>query len=208
MEFELNAFHCHALAMTSKPTAASQPKRQPPAPVVPVVKTPCSIHPTAVIADKAQITGPHSVDIGENVIIHPYAKIKADAGNVVIGKNSLVSEQAVVGGNGDVELGEGVDVQTGAQVAAKCIGEWSTIEVNAKVGELAVVGKHCKIAPLEEVKSGERLEDFTALFGDGQRRVDKTMQEHEEVRSAKMEAREKEIELLRRLIPNAAHKWI
>lgn len=107
-------------------------------------KPPCTIHSLAVISEKAQITGSHPVEIGENTVIHPYAKIRSDRGSVKIGKNCTVCEKAVIGitgGEGTVVIGDGVNIETGAQVEAAVVGDGTTIEVRAIVGNGAVLGK-------------------------------------------------------------------
>ncbi|KAK4545884.1 hypothetical protein LTR36_002448 [Oleoguttula mirabilis] len=195
--------------MTSKPVTS---KRLLSAPAAPAVKTPCHIHPSAIVADKAQITGAHAVEIGENAVIHPYAKIRAEGGKVVIGNNSMVYERAVVGvaegGEQDVVIGEGVNIDTGAVIEAKNIGDGSTIEVNAIIGKGTVLGRYCKVASLERVEAGEELEDFMVVYSDGQRRIDKTMKDHPDIREAKRVGQEKSIELMRKMLPNAAAKWM
>ncbi|KAK5131647.1 hypothetical protein LTR08_000774 [Meristemomyces frigidus] len=175
-------------------------------------KTPCQIHPSAIIADKAQITGDYTVEIGENAVIHPYAKIRADGGRVVIGKNSMVYERAVIGvaeGAGqDVVVGDGVNIETGAVVEAKIVGDGSIVDVHAVVARGAVLGIYCKIAPMERVEAGEELPAFTVVHSDGQRRMDRTMRDHADIRDAKRVGQDKSIELMRKLIPNAAAKWM
>lgn len=176
------------------------------------MKPPCQIHPSAIIADKASITGVHEVEIGENAVIHPYALIRAEGGRVVIGRNSMVYERAVVGvasaGNQDVVVGEGVNIETGSIVEAREVGDRCTIEVNAFVGRGAVLGRFCRVAALERVEAGEALEDFTVVFGDGRRRVDTSMKGHVEIQEARRVGQEKSIELMRKMIPNGAAKWM
>lgn len=195
--------------MTSKPAA---PRRAPSTSAAQLVKTPCQIHPSAIIADKAQITGTYTVEIGENAVIHPYVRIRAENGRVVIGQSSMIYERAVIGlvegETQDVVIGDGVNIETGATVQAKNIGDGTTVEVNAVVGAGAVLGRYCKIAPLEKVEAGQELEDYTVVYGDGQRRVDKTIREHAEIREARRVGQEKSIELMRKMIPNAGAKWM
>ena len=190
------------------------PSKRPSSSTVPVVKPQCKIHSTAVVADKAQITGSHLVEIGENVIIHPHAKIKAEYGNVFIGKGSMIAEKAIVGplegdGEMDVVLGEGVSIETGALVEAKKIGDHTTIEVNSKIGAGALIGRWCKVAPLCEVGDAELLDDFTVVFGDGHkgRRIDVVLRDKKEVRDAKLKGKAMEMEVLRALIPDGSVKW-
>ncbi|TKA65428.1 hypothetical protein B0A55_09383 [Friedmanniomyces simplex] len=190
--------------MTSRP--APVPKRPS---QLPVSKPPCTLHSSAIIADKAQITGSHAVEIGENAVIHPWARIRAEGGRVVIGKNSMVYEGATIGttDGGDVIIGDYVNIETGAIVEAISVGDGTTVEVNAVVGKGAVVGQWCKIAPLERVEADEELEDFMVVYGDGRRRMDMTTKEHAEVRELKKEGQEKAVQAMRTLIPNAAAKW-
>lgn len=187
-------------------------KRPPSASTAPIIKPKCTLHPSAVIADKAQLTGSHSVELEENVILHPYARIRAEHGSVRIGKNSTVSETAVVGleegGEGAVVVGTNVSIETGAVVQAKNVGDGSIVETSSKLGVGAVLGRHCKVTASQEVRAGEVLPDFTVVYGDNQRRVDRTLERNEEIRTMKVSGQEKQVELLKRLMPNAASKWM
>lgn len=193
-------------------TKASPTKRQSSTSSAPVIKPQCRIHSLATVADKAQITGGNAVKIGENAFIHPHARLRAEHGNLTIGEGSIVAERAVLGvaegaEDTDIVIGNGVSIESGAIVEAKRIGDNTTIEVNAKIGKGAVIGKWCKIAPLCEVDEKEMLDDYTVIFGSGQRRVDVVLKERQDVRDMKIKGREKEIELLKTLIPDASVKW-
>ena len=78
-------------------TKASPSKRQPSTSSAPIIKPQCKIHSLATVADKAQLTGGHFIEIGENAFIHPHARLKAEHGNIAIGEGSIVAEKAVVG---------------------------------------------------------------------------------------------------------------
>lgn len=183
------------------------------------LKPTCKIHSLAIIADKASLTGPNTIEIGENSILHPYAKIRAEDCNVRIGKNCMIAEKAVIGlaqasppgeegaDSKEVVLEDGVSMESGAVIEAAKIGENSTIEVGAKIGKGAVLGQWCKVGPLCEVNDGEVLEDFTLVYGYGEKRVDVTLRDHEEAREMRLKGRRKEIELLRVLVPDAGAKW-
>jgi NDP-sugar pyrophosphorylase family protein len=116
---------------------------------VPGPKPPCSIHPSAIISDKAVIVGTHPVSIGENVVLHPFAKIVSNTGAVRIGKNCVVGDRATVGlsdspgafAGTTVELEESVSVESGSVVQAEKIGAGSTVEANSTLGPGVVVGK-------------------------------------------------------------------
>lgn len=128
--------------MTSRPVASS--KRSTATPAEPIAKPPCKIHPAAVISDKAQITGSHTVELCEDSVLHPHCKIKAEHGIVYIGKGTIICEATMIGvagGEGNVIIGDGVTIEAGAVVEAKSIGDGTVIEAKAKIGKGAVIGK-------------------------------------------------------------------
>lgn len=195
--------------MASKPT---DPAKRPSSTTTPTVAKPSTkIHSLAVIADRAQLSGPNTVAIDANTILHPHAKIKAEHGNVSIGKGCIIGEKSIIGTSssqgGDVFISDGVSVEPGAVVEGKKVGEYSTIGPQARIGAGAVVGRWCKIGALSEVGEGEVLDDFTVVFGYGERRVDRTLRDREEVREMRVRGRAKEVELLQSLTPDAGAKW-
>jgi len=193
-------------------TQTPSAKRQTSSISVPAAKAQCKIHFKATIADKAQLIGPGTIVIGEDTLLHPHAKIIAEHGDVTIGKGCIIAEKAVVGvaqsgPHNHVSIGEGVSIESGAVIEGSGIGNYSTIEVNARVRRGAVIGQWCKIAPLCEVGEDEVLADFTVVYGTGQRRVNTVLREQRQIRDIKIKGREKELRLLRTLIPDASIKW-
>ena len=67
--------------------------------------------------------------------------------------------------------------------------------------------QHCKITPLSEIAADEQLPDYTVVYGDNQRRHNQTMADNPEVRDAKRKGQALHINMLKKLIPNASHKW-
>ncbi|KAF2860104.1 trimeric LpxA-like protein, partial [Piedraia hortae CBS 480.64] len=175
----------------------------------------CQIHPSAVVADKAQLIGSYPIEIGENAVIHPWARICATKGRVVIGRSCIVYEMTVIGHSDmdapvqdqDVVLGEGVTVESRAVVQAKSIGNRTTIEVGAVIGHGAVVGQWCKISPLERIRRGEMVEDYKVVYGNGQWRINDSVKNNEGVRQAKHEAQSKSVKLMKKMVSNGAAKW-
>ncbi|KAJ9618718.1 hypothetical protein H2203_008922 [Taxawa tesnikishii (nom. ined.)] len=200
---------------------SSEASRRPAAPanrssVSLLPRPPCTIHPSAIISDKAIISGTYPVTIGENTVVHPYAKLSTANAPVVIGAHCIIAERASVGlgsrsGEGldfVVTVEDGVSIETGASVAGKRVGESSVVEVNGEVGAGAVVGKFCKISACCNVPAGESLPDFTVVFGFGQRRVDTTMKTREDVRELKQKGQLMHIDALKRLVPSNTAKWL
>lgn len=179
---------------------------------IPAARPPCDIHPTAIIADKAQLTGSHPVTIAEHAVLHPYARIRAEGGRVTIGPYCIIAEGAVVGlpegQTGDVELERYVSVESGAEVEASSIGEATEVGVQSKIGKGAVLGRFCRVTPTEVVGDGERVGDFEVIFGEGKRRVDKTLLEGEEVQRLRVQVHRKHVEALNKLIVDGKAKWV
>jgi dynactin-6 len=179
---------------------------------IPAAHPPCTIHPTAVVADKVLIFGTFPVHISEHAVLHPYSRIRAEGGSVTIGPYCTVAESAVIGSpagqSGDVLLDSWVSVESGAEVLAKHVGEVTEVGIRANVGAGATVGRFCRLTPTETVRAGEQVGDFTVAFGDGQRRRDKTMEGSEDSRAQRVKAQEKHVEMLKRLIPDGKAKWL
>lgn len=125
--------------MTSRPAHSKRPSSTAVAELA--AKPPCKIHPSAVVADKAAIIGSHEVELGEHTVLHPGARIKAENGKVTVGRCSIICETAVIGGEGDLHIGDGVVIESGAIIEAKSIGDGTVIESKVKVGRGAIIGK-------------------------------------------------------------------
>jgi dynactin-6 len=57
------------------------------------------------------------------------------------------------------------------------------------------------------VRAEEVLADYTVLYGDDKRRINRTMLDNSEVREAKNKGQQMHLDLLRKLIPDASAKW-
>ncbi len=190
-------------------------------------KAPVSFALGLTISDGAILTGTHMITIASDTVIHPRAKILSTHGPVTIGRNCILSERSSLGlstasasqTEGTV-IEDGVILEVGAIVEAKSVGEGSLIEINARVGKGAVIGKvcntcpraerililivrqHCKIGPLCTVDDSEVVPDYTVIYGSGLRRVD-----HSGVEDLKLKMVGRQVDVLRRLIPSNHAKF-
>ena len=205
-----NLNFCTHTAMASRPPTTKRSTVTPY--TLPVERPPCTIDPTAVVADKATIIGTFPVEIAEHAVIHPYARIRAEGGRVTIGPYCVIAETAIVGlpegQRGDVVLDRHVSVESGAEVLAKRVGEVTEVGVHARIEAGATVGRFCRLTPTEVVLAGEQVEDFTVVFGDGRRRRDKTLVESGDIQKQRVKAQEKYVEVLKKLIVDGKSKWI
>jgi dynactin-6 len=67
---------------------------------------------------------------------------------------------------------------------------------------MANVMQHCKIGPLCEVAERDVLPDFTVIYGNGLRRLDKSG-----VEDMKLKMVDRQVEVLRKLIPSNLAKF-
>jgi len=115
----------------------------------PAPKPPTSLASSLVIAENASLTGTNPIRIGSNTVIHPRTKLSSTHAPITIGSGCIVSERSVIGYQSTptserdvgVHIGNGVMIETGAVVEAKSVGDGCVIEVNARIGKNAVLGK-------------------------------------------------------------------
>ncbi|MCJ1443686.1 MAG: hypothetical protein MMC23_004186 [Stictis urceolatum] len=178
-------------------------------------KPPTTLAASAVVADNAVLTGSYRIILGSDVVIHPRAKLISAHCPIAVRAGCVISERAHVGlqealqgdsedeGEGyGIELGHNVVLEPAAIVEARTVGEGTVFEAGCKVGPGAVIGKFCRITPLCTVRPNEELPDFTIVYGNNQKRREKPGLE-----ALRMKTHEKEIEVLRRLIPSSLAKW-
>ena len=125
----------------------SSSKRASTAPPAP--KPPVHFAPALVVADNAALTGTNLISIGLHTVVHPRSKLNSTYGPITIGNNCIISERSQIGiqsapsgsNTEGVFIENGVVIETGAVVEARKIGEGSVVEVNARIGRGAIVGK-------------------------------------------------------------------
>ncbi|EON66809.1 hypothetical protein W97_06211 [Coniosporium apollinis CBS 100218] len=196
---------------TPQPTASlrpTPPKRA--STVKPILPPPPStIHPTAVIASHAVLSGTHPITIGAHCIIHPYARIVSAEGPVELQEGVVVWEHGIIEGRGEgVRIGRGVIVESGARIEGE-VGEGSLVGQGSIIGVGSVVGKHCKLAPRTILEPQTRIPDFTVVYGaNNARRVDTTVRDKAETMTAREKGQQRQMDALRKLVPGNTAKWM
>lgn len=124
-------------------------------------KPPVQFSSSCTVADSALLTGPHTIIVSTESVIHPRARLESLGGRVTVGRRCIVHERACLGAAdlqgryhkgspdkdgrsmGAVTLGDYVTVEVGAQVESggTVIGEGTTVGIGTRVGAGAVVGK-------------------------------------------------------------------
>ncbi len=112
-------------------------------------KPPTSLASTLTIAEQASLTGSHLITLGSNTVVHPRARFNSVHAPITVGSNCIICERSSIGYHSEtanderqgVTIENGVVVEVGAVVEAKTVGEGTVIEVQAKIGKGAVLGK-------------------------------------------------------------------
>ncbi|KAI1847641.1 hypothetical protein JX266_006493 [Neoarthrinium moseri] len=177
-------------------------------------KAPVNFSSSITIADTAILTGNHTINISSDSVIHPRSKLDSSGGRVTIGRRCIVHERTHVGAPGPappsssasfgVLLEDYVTVEVAAVIESgeTTIAEGCLIGIGARIGRGAQLGKHCTITAKSVVSPGERVPDYTVVYSNGVRRLDKRG-----VNDLKNKAQARQIEVLRRLIPSNPAKF-
>ena len=109
-------------------------------------KTP-KIAKSAFVSEAAYVIG--EVEIGENSSVWPGAVIRGDTGRVVIGEYTAIEDNCIVHsgkpGEGDIFIGDMVNVGHGAMIHGRKIGNNVLIGINAVVLHGVEIGNFCLI---------------------------------------------------------------
>jgi dynactin-6 len=112
-------------------------------------KPPTSLASSLIIAEHASLTGTHLITLGSNTVVHPRARFNSTHAPITVGSNCIICERSSIGFQSEAAANErqgilienGVVIEVGAVVEARMVGEGTIIEVQAKIGKGAVLGK-------------------------------------------------------------------
>jgi UDP-3-O-[3-hydroxymyristoyl] glucosamine N-acyltransferase len=104
--------------------------------------------------------------VGDNVIIHPGARIGQDGFGFALGAGGHLKVPQVgrVVVQDHVEIGAGTAIDRGAN-RDTVIGEGSKIDNLVQIGHNVVIGRHCVIVAQTGISGSVTLEDFVVLGG-------------------------------------------
>ncbi|KAI0531832.1 trimeric LpxA-like protein [Xylaria digitata] len=177
-------------------------------------KAPVNFSSSITIADSALLTGNHTINISSESVVHPRAKLDSAHGRITIGRRCIVHERTNIGAasadprpseaRDGVVISDYATVEVGAVIESggTMIGEGCHVGVGSRVGRGAQLGKHCILTPKSTIPPGEVIPDFTVVYSNGTRRVDKRS-----VTDLKNKAQARQIEVLRKLIPSNPAKF-
>ncbi|KAI1458774.1 trimeric LpxA-like protein [Annulohypoxylon moriforme] len=178
-------------------------------------KAPVNFSQSIIIADSALLTGNHTINISSESVVHPRAKLDSSNGRITIGRRCIVHERTSLGAlsadprpsetRDGVFIGDYVTIEVSSvlESGGTQIGDGCLIAVGCKIGKGAKLGKYCTLTPQSVVQPFETIPDFTVIYSNGTRRIDKRG-----VSELKNKVQARQIETLRRLIPSNPNKFL
>ena len=130
-----------------------------------------SIHPTAWVADSAQVIG--QVVLEENVSVWFGVVLRGDNDLISIGKDSNIQENSVlhIDRGHPLVLGENVTIGHQVMLHGCTIGDNSLVGIGAVVLNDARIGKNCLVGAGSLVTEGKEFPDGTLIMGSPARAV-------------------------------------
>ncbi|XP_053552299.1 dynactin subunit 6 [Bombina bombina] len=166
------------------------------------------IAPGAVVCVESEIKG--DVTIGPRTVVHPKAKIIAEAGPIIIGEGNLIEEQALIinsfpeniaPDSDDVEpkpmiIGTNNVFEVGCYSQALKMGDNNVIESKASVGRNVILTSGCIIGACCDVNTCEVIPENTVIYGsDCLRRV----------QTERPQPQTLQLDFLMKILPNYHH---
>ncbi len=124
-----------------------------------------SVHPSAYVAESADIIG--DVVLAEGSSVWSHVAMRGDNERISLGERSNVQEGAVLHTDIGYPLSIGEDVTVGHQAMLHgcTVGDGSLIGIQAVVLNGAVIGRHCLVAAGALVTEGKVFEDGMLIMG-------------------------------------------
>jgi carbonic anhydrase/acetyltransferase-like protein (isoleucine patch superfamily) len=124
-----------------------------------------SIHPSAWVADSAQVIG--RVDLGEDASVWFGTVVRGDVERIRIGARSNVQDNSVLHADPGSPLSIGDDVLIGHQctVHGCTVGDGSLIGIQAVILNGARIGRNCLVGAGALVTEGKDFPDNSLILG-------------------------------------------
>ena len=124
-----------------------------------------AIHPSAWVADNAQIMG--QVTLAENSSVWFGVVIRGDTSTITVGRGSNIQDNSVLHADNGIPLMIGENVTVGHQVMLHgcTVGNGSLIGIGAVVLNGARIGQHCLVGAGALVTEGKVFPDGSMIIG-------------------------------------------
>ncbi|TWW59834.1 Dynactin subunit 6 [Takifugu flavidus] len=145
----------------------------------------------AVVCVESEIRG--DVTIGPRTVVHPKARIIADAGPIIIGEGNLIEEQALIINRYPENISPDDEVQPKTMI----VGMNNVFEVGcADVGRNVILTNGCIIGAFCQVNTCEVIPENTVIYGSGCMR---------RVQMERPQPQTLQLDFLMKILPNYHH---
>ncbi|PWA32691.1 hypothetical protein CCH79_00012394, partial [Gambusia affinis] len=145
----------------------------------------------AVVCVESEIRG--DVTIGTRTVVHPKARIIAEAGPIVIGEGNLIEEQALIINS----YPENITPDSEVEPKTMTIGTNNVFEVGcADVGRNVILTSGCIIGAFCQVNTCEVIPENTVIYGSGCMR---------RVQTERPQPQTLQLDFLMKILPNYHH---
>ncbi|KAF2351550.1 Hexapeptide repeat [Trinorchestia longiramus] len=132
-----------------------------------------NVAPGATVCLEGDFVG--EITIGARTVVHPKARIIAEAGPIIIGDGNLIEEQAQIinrrpAGSEDSRqhtliIGHSNVFEVDCLVEADSVGDNNVFEAKCRVGRGVAVGRGCVVGSLCSVTCPQELADNSVVYG-------------------------------------------
>ncbi|CAH8632809.1 unnamed protein product [Schistosoma bovis] len=155
------------------------------------------ITPGAVVCSECELSG--EIIIGANTIIHPKARIIAEAGPIHIGSFNLIEEQVEIVNRipGSImKIGDYNVFEVGAHCYALEVGDNNVFEAKCHIGSNVKITHGCVVGAMCSMDSGETLPECTVVYSD---------EGHRRIATERPAAQTLQLDFLTKILPNYHH---
>ncbi|KAF7234027.1 hypothetical protein EG68_10651 [Paragonimus skrjabini miyazakii] len=164
----------------------------------------------AVVCSECELSG--EVTIGANTIIHPKARIIAEAGPIHIGAFNLIEEQVQIINrvpDSVMKIGDHNVFEIGAQCEAIEVGDNNVLEAKSVVGPRVRITNGCVIGSMCSLTSDETLPECMVIYGEENLLLGLAShfphQCHRRIASERPPAQTLQLDFLTKILPNYHH---
>jgi len=141
------------------------------------LKSNVKIAPGAVVCNECELKG--DITIGTKTVVHPKAKIIAEAGPICIGENNLIEEQCEIinidknensenkesGTSSVMIIGNNNVFEVGSEVTCLKIGDNNVMEAKSFLGRHSNLSNGCIVGAGCRLTTNETVEENIVIYG-------------------------------------------
>ncbi|RKP11676.1 trimeric LpxA-like protein [Piptocephalis cylindrospora] len=155
---------------------------------------------TALVCQEASLIG--EITVGAGCVLHPKCRIIAETAPIILGRNNIIEENAVIINKGPSPLliGDENIFEVASKIEASRVGHQNIFEARSHVRTATMIGSNCVIGQASQTGEAEQIPDKTVIYGS---RLDRRVQHMNDAHHINLHARH--LEYLREILPKYNH---